>query len=97
MAGELIFAICVFGVVIVGILIMTQAISFEQVFNAIGRFLLFAGLLLATAYVLRMLFCSYIVPWLVSLKALSLWLAIGVIVIILLALAVRVAVSKFQQ
>src|SRR6202042_2122032 len=30
MAGELIFAICVFGIVIVGVLIMTQAITFEQ-------------------------------------------------------------------
>ena len=97
MAGELIFAICVFGIVIVGVLIMTQAITFEQLFNAIGRLLLFVGLLLATAYVVRVLFCPFIVPWLVSLKALFLWLAIGVLAVILVALLVRVTVSRFQH
>ena len=97
MVGEFIFTICVFAVVIVGILIMAQAITFEQLFNAMGSLLVFVGLLLATAYVLRMLFCSYIVPWLVSLKALFLWLAIGVIAVILLALVVRVTVSRFQH
>jgi hypothetical protein len=97
MAGELIFAICVFGIVIVGVLIMTQAITFEQLFNAIGRLLLFVGLLLATAYVLRMLFCSYMVPWLVSLKALFLWFGIGVVAIVLLALVIRAVVSRFQH
>jgi hypothetical protein len=85
------------GVVIVGVLIMIQAITFEQLFNAIGRLLLFVGLLLATTYVLRLLFCSFVVPWLVSLRGLFLWLAIGVIAIILVVLLVRVAVSRFQH
>jgi hypothetical protein len=97
MVGGLIFATCVFGLVIVGILIMTQAITFEQLFNAIGRLLLFIGLLLATAWIVRLLFCSYILPWLVSLKAISLRLAIGVLAIILAALLVRAAISRFQH
>ena len=97
MVGELIFAICVFAVVIVGILIMIRAITFEQLFNVIGRLLLFAGLVLATACVLKVPFCSFVVPWLVSLKALFLWLAIGVLAVILVALVVRVAVSRFQH
>jgi hypothetical protein len=97
MVAELLFAMCMCGVVIVGILIMTQAITFEQLFGAIGRLLLFVGLLLATAYVLRLLFCSYIVPWLVSLKTIFLWLAIGVVAVILVALVVRVTISRFQH
>jgi hypothetical protein len=97
MVGEFILAMCLSGVVIVGILIMTQAITFEQPFEAIGRLLLFVGLLLATAYVLRVLFCSFIVPWFVSLKALLLWLAIGVLAVIFVALVVRLTVSRFQH
>jgi len=97
MIGELIFAICMFGLVIVGILIMTQAITFEQLVNAFGRLLLFVGLLLATAYVVRVLFCSFIVPSLVSLKALLLWLAIGVLAVILVGLLVRATISRFQH
>jgi hypothetical protein len=97
MIGELIFAICALGIVIGGILIMIQAITFEQLLNAVGRLLLFVGLVLASAYVPKMVLLSVIVPWLVSLKAHLFWLAIGVIAIILLALIVRVTVSNFQH
>jgi len=97
MVGEQIFAICVFGVVILGVLIMIQAITFERLFNAIGRLLLFVGLVLATIYAMRMLFCLFVVPWLVSLKTLFLWLAIGVLAAILVGLLVRAAISRFQH
>jgi hypothetical protein len=97
MVGELMLAIGVFAVVIVGVLIMIQAITFEHLFNAIGRFLLFIGLALATVYAMRMLFCSFVVPWLVSLKAFFLWLAIGVLAVILVGLLVRATISRFQH
>jgi hypothetical protein len=97
MVGELMLAIGVFAVVIVGVLIMIQAITFEHLFNAIGRFLLFVGLALATVYAMRMLFCSFVVPWLVSLKAFFLWLAIGVLAVILVGLLVRATISRFQH
>ena len=76
---------------------MIQAISFEQLFNSIGRLLLLVGLVMATAYAMRILFCSFVVPGLVSLKGLFLWFAIGVLAVILVGLLVRAAISRFQH
>jgi len=97
MTGELISAICVLGIVIVGLLIMIQAIAFGQVINAIGRLLLFVTAAVVAACVLRMLLVSVVVPWLVSLKALVSWLALAAVAIIALALVVRIAVLRFQH
>ncbi len=97
MTGDLISAICVLWIVIVGMLIIIQAIAFGQVINAIGRLLLFVTAAMVAACVLRMLFVSVVVPWLVSLKALVSWLALAALAIIALALVVRIAVPRFQH
>jgi len=97
MSAELISAICVLGIVIVGMLIMIQAITFGHMIDAIGRFLLFVTAAVAAACVLRMLLVSVVVPWLVSLKALVRWLALAAVAIIALAVFVRITVSKFQN
>jgi len=93
MFGELISAVCVLGIVIVGMLIMIQAITL----NAIGRLLLFVMAAMAGACVLRMLLVSVVVPWLVSLKALVRWLALAAIAIIALVFVVRITVSRLQH
>lgn len=97
MSGELMSAICVLGIVIVGMLIMIQAITFGHMINAIGRLLLFVTAAMAAACVLRMLLVSVVVPWLVSLKVLVGWLALAAVAIIALAVFVRIAVSRFQH
>jgi hypothetical protein len=76
---------------------MIQAITFDQLFDAVVRLLLFVGLALAAAYAMRMLLCSFVVPWLVSLKAFFLWVAIDVLAVILVALLIRATISGFQH
>jgi len=94
MFGELIFAICVLGVVIAGSLIMVQAITFDALVSSVGRLLLFVMMALVSACVLKMLVVSVVLPWLVSLKALFLWLVLVAIAVIALALVVRFTASK---
>jgi hypothetical protein len=97
MLGQFISVLCVLAVVILGLLVMTRVITFEQLVSGVGRFLPFViGLLVALCF-LKAVLVAVIVPWLVSLKAVFLWLVLAVLGIITLVLIVRITISKFQN
>jgi hypothetical protein len=97
MIGQTMPAFCVLGTVILGVLVMTRAITFEQLASGGGRFLLLAmGVLVALCF-LKTVLVAVIIPWLVSLKAVLLWLALAVLGIIALALIARITISKFNN
>lgn len=97
MIGQFIAVFCVLGIVILGVLVMTQAITFDQLANGVGRFLIVVIGMVVLLCFLKAILVTLILPWLVSLKAVLLWLAGAVFVVIALALVVRIAISKFQS
>jgi len=97
MIGQTISAFCVLGIVILGMLVMTQAITFDQLVSGVRRFLIVVIGILVVLCFLKAILVTVILPWLVSLKAALLWLAVAVLVVIALALIVRIAISKFQN
>ena len=90
-------SVCILGVVIVGILLMTRVISLEQVGNAIGRaLLLLVALVLALCYVKGMVMAVFTAA-LFLLKRLLVWLAIIALVIAFAMLIVRLTIYKFNR
>ena len=97
MIGQAIPVICVLAVVMLGLLVMTRVITFEQFVSGVGRFALFViGMLVALCF-LKAVLVTVILPWLVSLKAVFLWVVLAVLGIITLVLIVRMTISKFQN
>ena len=97
MIGQAISVFCVLGIVTLGVLVMTRVITFEQLVSGVGRFLLVViGMVVALCF-LKAILVTVILPWLVSLKAVFLWLVLAVLVVIALALIVRITISKFQN
>ena len=90
-------AVCILGIVIIGILIMTRTMSLEQVMNATGR----AFLLLVTVLIALCMAKGFLLPAaiaaLVLLKRLMLWLAIIALVIISATVVARLSISKFEK
>jgi hypothetical protein len=90
-------AVCMLGVVIIGLLIMTQVVTLEHVMNAVGRvFLLLVTVLLALCMVQGLLITAATAA-LVLLKRLMVWLAIIALVIISAMLVARISISKFEK
>jgi hypothetical protein len=90
-------AVCVLGIVIIGILIMTRIISLGQIVNAIGRaFLLLVAVLVALCMLKGLLMTAATALFFV-LKRLVVWLAIIALVIIFALLVARIAISKFEK
>ena len=76
MLSQCMSAVCVLGIVTIGLLIMTQVVSLEQVVNATGRlFLLLVTLLLALC-MLKGFLTTAATAALFLLKRLVVWLAI---------------------
>ena len=97
MVSQCMSAVCVLGIVTIGLLIMTRFISLEQVVNATGRvFLLLVTVLLALCMVKGFLTAAAIAA-LVLLKRLMIWLAIIALVIIFAMLVARISISKFEK
>ena len=97
MIGQCIFVFCMLGIVILGILVMTQAITLEQLVDAAGRlFLVLLGSLI-TLCLLRVLLIAVILPWLLSFKNMFFWLALAALAVLALALVVRITVSKLKS
>jgi len=92
---ECISTVCVSGIVILGLLIMTQVITLEEVAGTIGRLFGLVVVVLVSLCLLRVLVAAIIVPWLVSLKATFLWIAIVLTIVIILAVVVRIAIFRF--
>jgi hypothetical protein len=90
-------AVCVLGVVIVGLLVMTQAISLEQVAGAIGRTLLFAVLALIALCILKAFLTMALIAMLWLLKHLVVWLAVIVLVIAAVMFLARILISRLEK
>ncbi|MGB9236806.1 MAG: hypothetical protein WCC04_20550 [Terriglobales bacterium] len=94
MIWECLSVICMLGIVILGMLIMTRTVTLGQVAETVGRlFTLVLGVLI-TLCLLRALVIAVVAPWLLSLKAAVGWLAIVLLAIIALALIVQKTASK---
>jgi hypothetical protein len=90
-------AASVVGLVIIALLIMTRAVTIEQVTQVLGRGLLvLIGVLIALC-MFRAVLASVVIPWFLSLKSIFGWLAVAVLVASLAILIARIALSKFQS
>lgn len=90
-------AVCVVGIVTIGILIMTGIISPEQVMNATGRAFLLIAAVLLTLCMLKGILIAAVTAALVWLKLLIFWLAIIALVLGSVVLISRIAISKFEE
>jgi hypothetical protein len=96
MFSQCISAVCVLGIVMVAMLIMTQVVSFEQVARGVGRAFLLLGTALVVLCRAKGLFVMVAVPALVLLKGLMAWLAVIALVVILVILIARILIFKFE-
>lgn len=94
MIGELAFTLCVLGVVILGLLIMTRTITLEEMIGTIGSLFGLLVVALVALCLLRVLIAAVIVQWLISLKAAFLWTGIALVALIGLALIARIGISR---
>ena len=96
MIAQCISAVFILGVLILGILVMTQKVTLEQLVGGLGR-LLFVGLGSLVALCLLRVLIAISVPWLASLKHVFFWLAVAALAVLALALLERIAVSNLQR
>jgi hypothetical protein len=97
MAAEFLFTTCVLAVVIIGLLIMTQALTFEQLGSGIWRGLVLLAVVCAawlfTAVVLPILLCALV--WLKNaMLGILVSMLIVVAVLVLLRLAFNVLMNR---
>lgn len=85
MIPQLIFAMLMFVVVLVGMLLMTQILSFEQLGTGIRRLFLLVALLAAAAFLLKFVLLPILLCALVLLKSLVL---LGLVIFLLLTTSV---------
>ena len=90
-------AVCVLGVVIIGILIMTRIISLDQAMNAVARVFLFLVTALLALCMVKGFLLTAAIAALALLKRLVIRLAIIALVIISAMLVARISMSKFQK
>jgi len=97
MMGQCIAAVCVLGIVIIGVLLMTQVITIQQAVSVLGRALVLVVSSLVALCIVRSLLLTVIVPWLRWLKALVGWLAIIIVAIILIALVLEITRKRLKN
>jgi len=85
------------GIVIVGLLVMTQLISLKNWGNGIWRGFLVIALGLIGFCVLKGLLLPILISWLVILKHMVWWLVIIVLAIIAVVLLGRILISRFEK
>lgn len=98
---EIVSSIAVLAVVVIGLLIMVQAISPSEALRFAGRALV--GLLFAVLgfHAVRTLWTYFLVPWfsagLASFKASLSWIAITLVALITLLLAARLVFKRLGR
>jgi hypothetical protein len=97
MLMQCLFAVCMLAVVIVGLLVMTQAISLEELRAGIGRVFLMALIVLIALRVLKGILLPILTSWVVALRYVTGWLVIIVLAIIAAILFLRMLVSNFLR
>ena len=99
--AELLTLIATLAIILVGIAVMLQATSVEEIFRFIGRAVMMFVLLLVTMCVLKYLWLCVMVPWLSaafgSLMTLIGWLLVTIIGFIALSLVVRLVLRRFGR
>ena len=97
MLAQCLFAVCMLAVVVVGLLVMTQAISLEELGYGIGRgFLMVLSVLVALCVLISLLLPS-LTSWLVTLKCMVWWIVIIVVAIVAAMFFLRMLVSKLEK
>jgi hypothetical protein len=90
-------AVCMLGVVIVGLLVTIRVISLEELGNGILRGLLVAVPALIGLCVLKGVLLPVLVSWLVTLRQMSWRIVIAVFAAITLLIVIRMLIFKLQQ
>jgi hypothetical protein len=87
----------VLGIVVLGILIMTRAISLEEILKAAGRFLLIVLVAVMTVCVLRQPVATAYLVVVSLLETLLRWLVVTVLVIALVMLGLGVLFVRLHK
>ncbi len=90
-------AICMLAIVIVGLLVMTQIISLEELGNAIWQGFLTIVIVLVAICFLKAILLPILISWVVALKQMLVWIAMIVFALVIALLVVRVIISKSTQ
>jgi hypothetical protein len=85
------------AIIIVGLLIMTRAISLEELANGIWRGFLMTLSVSIALCVLKGLLLPILASWLVALKQMIWWIVIFVLAVMAAMLVLRVLVSKLEK
>ena len=97
MLMQCLFAVCMLGIVIVGLLVMTQIIGLEQLGRGIWRGFLMIMLTLVALWFLKAVLLPTLICWLVRLKQMFLWIAVVVVALVIALLVLRMLISKLAQ
>lgn len=95
MLMQCVSAVCVLGVVMVGLLVMVQAISLEELGRGMWRGFLLAVAALVGLCVLRGSLLPILTRCLVALKQLMWWAFVIVLAVIATLLLLKVLITKF--
>jgi hypothetical protein len=90
-------AVCIFGIEIVGLLVMTQSISLEELRNGVWRGILLVVMVLVGICALKSLLLPILTSWLVALKQIMWWSFVIVIAVIVASLVLKVLMTKFAK
>lgn len=94
---QCLFAICMLAVVIVGMLVMTQVLSLEELVTKICRAFLAVLVVLIAFCIAKTVLLPILVSCLVGLKQMLLWIAIAVFALVIALLVLRIVISKLAR
>ena len=97
MLMQCLFAVCILAIVIVGLLVMTQLISLEELGNGIWRAFLTVLVSLIAICFLKAVLLPILICWIVRLKQMFLWIAVVVLALVIALLVLRMLISKLAQ
>jgi uncharacterized membrane protein (UPF0182 family) len=99
--AELLTSIATLAIVLIGIAILLQITSVEEVSGFIGRAVVVFVLVLVAVCILKGLWLGVMIPWLSAafefLKTLIEWLLVTIVGLIALSLVARLALARFGR
>jgi len=96
MISQLVVVGCILGVVILGLLVMVQAITLTEIAEAGRRVLAFAMGALVLLWFLRLVLVAIVVPWLLAMKAALGWFVLVMLALVLMAILAHVTIYGFR-
>ena len=94
---QCISAVCILGVVTVGLLVMTQAISLEELGNGIWRGVLLVVTVFVGICALKSLVLPILTSWLVALRQIMWWIFLIALAVIAALLLLKVFMTKVAK